>query len=93
MMYWGWNVGPGGWIGAVTGMLICLVVVGLFVWIVVRLVAGPRGPDRYWTPGPGPDDPEQILRARFARGEIGPDEFEQRLEVLRRTRPPVRPPK
>jgi putative membrane protein len=73
-------------------MLIWLVVIGLFVWVVVRLLSGSRSADRYWTPPARPDDPEEILRARFARGEIGPDEFEQRLEVLRRTRPPQAPP-
>ena len=92
MMFWGWNAGVG-WIGAIIGMLVWLAIVGLFVWIVVRLVSGPRSPDRYWAPGPQAEDPEQILRARFARGEIGPDEFEQRLEVLRRTRSQGPPPR
>lgn len=88
-MYWDW---PGGMtLGAVIVMLVWLAIVGIFVWVVVRLLAGPRGRDRYWGPGTSGDDPEQILRARFARGEIGPDEFEQRLEVLRRTRPPGPP--
>jgi uncharacterized membrane protein len=40
--------------------------------------------------GPHPDDPEQVLRTRFARGEIGADEFQQRLDVLRRTSQPPR---
>jgi putative membrane protein len=92
MMYWGWNGGPGGWVAGLVGMLIWLVIIGLFVLVVVRLFSGPRH-DRYWSPQPRPDDPEEILRARFARGEIAPDEFEQRLEVLRRTRPPSPPPK
>ena len=83
-MYWGWNVGPEGWVGPAVGMLLWVVVIGLFVVLIVRLVSGPRGGDRYVPP---PDDPEEILRARFARGEIGPDEFQQRLDVLRRTRP------
>ncbi len=93
MMYWGWNVGPGGWVGGLIGMAIWLLIVAIVVFAIVRLVSGPRGADRYWTPQPRPDDPEEILRGRFARGEIAPDEYEQRLEVLRRTRPPAPPSK
>ena len=92
MMYWGWGAGPGGWLGGVVGWLIWLALIALFVFVVVRLVTGPRHGDRYWTPPARTDDPEEILRARFARGEIASDEFEQRLEVLRRTRPAGPPP-
>ena len=90
MMYWGWNAGPGGWVGALFGFVIWLVVIGLFVLLVVRLVSGPHGPEHDAALA-RPDDPEQILRARFARGEIAPDDFEQRLDLLRRTRPPSPP--
>ncbi len=91
MMYWGWGNGQAGWIPGLIGMLFWLVVLGLIVFVAVRLLSGSRAPDRYWGTQPRPDDPEEILRARFARGEIAPDEFEQRLEVLRRTRPPQPP--
>jgi putative membrane protein len=91
MMYWGWNGGSAGW--AIVGGLIWLLLIALFVVIVVRLVSGPRRGDRYWAQQARPDDPEEILRARFARGEIPADEFEQRLEVLRRTRPAAPPTK
>ncbi len=91
MMYWGWNGGLAGW--TIIGGLIWLAIIALFVFVIVRLVSGPRRGDRYWTQQPRPDDPEEILRARFARGEIAPDEFEQRLEVLRRTRPTAPPTK
>jgi len=92
MMYWGWHLGQGGWVVGLIGMLIWLAIIGLFVLLVVRLVSRPRH-DQPWSMQPRPDDPEEILRARFARGEIPPDEFEQRLEVLRRTGPPSSPPK
>ncbi|MGO9179547.1 MAG: ion channel [Candidatus Limnocylindrales bacterium] len=39
-----------------------------------------------------PDDPEEILRVRFARGEIPSDEFELRLDLQTRLRPPSAPP-
>ena len=92
-MYWGWDAGRVGWVPGLIGMLIWLVLIGLIVLVAVRLLSGSRAPDRYWGTQPRPDDPEEILRARFARGEIAPDEFEQRLEVLRRTRPPQPPHK
>jgi putative membrane protein len=71
---------------ALLGGLFWLLIVVLVIALIVRLVGGPR--HRYWMQGPPPDDPEQLLRARFARGEIGADEFQQRLDVLRRTSPP-----
>jgi hypothetical protein len=40
----------------------------------------------------GPDDPEEILRVGFARGEIPSDEFELRLDLHARLRPPSAPP-
>jgi uncharacterized membrane protein len=60
----------------------------LLIALIVRLVRGPRR--TYWMQAPYPDDPEQVLRTRFARGEIDADEFQARLEVLRRTSPAPR---
>ncbi|MGO9179807.1 MAG: hypothetical protein ACLQBX_15645 [Candidatus Limnocylindrales bacterium] len=59
-----------------------LIIVVLVVALIVRLIRGPRR--GYWMQHQHPDDPEQVLLARFARGEIGAEEFQQRLEVLRR---------
>jgi putative membrane protein len=84
MWHWGWGIGP----GVLLGLLLWILFVGLLIALIVRLVRGPRR--RYWMQGPHPDDPEQVLRTRFARGEIGADEFQQRLDVLRRTSHPPR---
>jgi putative membrane protein len=84
MWHWAWGFGP----GVLLGLLLWVLFVGLLVALIVRLVRGPRR--RYWMQGPHHDDPEQVLRARFARGEIGADEFQQRLDVLRRTSQPPR---
>jgi len=95
MMWWAWwGVGHGGGVVALFGGLVWLLIVVLVITLIVRLVRGPRrrywmqGPPSGWMQGSHPDDPEQLLRARFARGEIGADEFQQRLDVLRRTSPP-----
>jgi putative membrane protein len=48
--------------------------------LVVRLVAGSLG-----SPAPrGDETPEQILKRRYAKGEIEREEYQRRLEDLRR---------
>ncbi|MGO9177778.1 MAG: SHOCT domain-containing protein [Candidatus Limnocylindrales bacterium] len=86
MWYWWWGPGHVGWGAAVAGGLLWLLIVVLFVALIVRLIRGPRY--SYWMQHQHPDDPEQVLCARYARGEIGADEFQQRLDVLRRAGPP-----
>jgi putative membrane protein len=89
MVYRGWWFGPGGGLlGLLIWVFVIALVAALVVALLVRLVRGPRR--RYWMQEPRPDDPEQVLRARFARGEIGADEFQARLDVLRRTSQPPR---
>ena len=75
-----------GWLGGLVGLLLCI----LLIAVVVRLLAGSRHhePPR-WTPG-GPSTPEtplhqspqEILRARFARGEITEAEYLRMKDLL-----------
>lgn len=53
-----------------------LVILVLFVWLMIRATGGvaPRGEET----------PEQILKRRYARGDIDRDEYLRRLEDLRR---------
>ena len=68
------------WIGMGVGMLIWLVVAIVVVWLVVRgLSALDRGRS---ADTPSRSTPDDILRERFARGEIEADELEKRLKVL-----------
>ncbi len=86
MFPWGWHWGYG--VGLI-GLILWLVLAVAIVWLIVRVVAGPRPRGRWdGPPRPIPDDPEQVLRERFARGEIDAEEYQHRLEVLRQTRPP-----
>ena len=75
----GWNMDGGAWLGMGLGMLLWVVVAVVVVWLIVRgLIALERS-----RPGYGADSrPDEILRERFARGEIDPDEFERRLALL-----------
>jgi putative membrane protein len=47
----------------------------LMVWMLGRIAGGP---------GRSEDSPEQILKRRYARGEIDAEEYERRLDGLRR---------
>ncbi len=56
-------------------------VVGIVVLVLlVRLVAGSLG----GSAPHGNDTPEQILKRRYAKGEIEREEYQRRLEDLRR---------
>ena len=65
-----WGMGLGGWVWMVLGIV-------LLVLIVWALVSALGGRDRTLT-----DDAGQILRSRFARGEITEQEYEQARRLL-----------
>ena len=75
----GWNWDGGAWLGMGIGMLVWLVVAVAIVWLIVRglIALERRGPD-----GSNRSAPDEILRERFARGEIDAEEFERRLTLL-----------
>lgn len=92
MMY-GYGTGMGGWGYAL--MTVSLILLsGLVIVGIVALVRPaahgrrdaeePAESPRLSAP-PRPSDPEQLLAARFARGEIDEDEYQRRLAVLRGT--------
>jgi putative membrane protein len=58
------------WWGVGVGVLV------LFVWAVTRATGG--------QPGRTEDTPEQILKRRYARGEIDREDYERRLTDLRK---------
>ena len=78
MMWWG-----GGWYGMIFGPIFMILVFAAVIGIVFLLVR--------WVGGPWPAAPHHvsagrasldILKERFARGEIDKDEFEERRRVL-----------
>ena len=74
----GWNWDGGTWLGMGFGMLVWLVLGILVVWLIVRgLIALERRTDNA-----APSGADEILRERFARGEIDADEYERRLTLL-----------
>lgn len=81
MMY-GYGAGFGGGLWMLGGLLLVVGVLVLIVWLVGRsnigssAMGGSAG-----GPGTGPA-PLDILRERYARGEISDEEFERRRKVL-----------
>ena len=65
-----WGMGLGGWLW----MILAVVLVVAVVWVLVTAVSGR---DRS-----AADDATQILKARFARGEITQAEYEQARRLL-----------
>jgi putative membrane protein len=76
MMGYGWDGGPLGWIWMLGGLLVMVGVVVLIVWAVSAVSRG--------TANREPERPAalEILRERFARGEITQAEFEQAKKIL-----------
>lgn len=74
----------GWWYGMFFGPILMIVFIGIAVEVVVLLVRWLGGS----TPGsgsftPSARDPLDILKERFARGEIDKEEYEERRRVLR----------
>ncbi len=91
MMFWyGNGLGWWGYAGMGIGMLLfsTLVIVGIVV--LIRSTSGAAPYRRRPVPPTYAESPEQILAARFARGEIDQTEYRQRLGVL--TNPDHLPP-
>ena len=82
------NCGPfmsGGWYGWFIGPLFMLAFLAAAVAVVVLIVralsSSHSGPE-FRIPGSGGPPPMDILKERFARGEIDKDEYEERRRVL-----------
>lgn len=74
-----WGGGPWMFVGPLM-MIVFIAVIVIIVVLLVRWLGGPRhGVTPHLLPGRGPLD---ILRERFARGEIDKEEFEERRRVL-----------
>ena len=78
-----WNEHNGGfwWPWMLIPLLFWGGFIALIAWAVIRLFPRRRSDDN---PTASRDRAEEILRERFARGEITSEEYEKSLEVLRR---------
>lgn len=77
MMGYGWT-GWGGGFAMFGGLLLMIGVIVLVVWAVSNISRTGYAPTR----DPSRPTPNEILRERFARGEISEQEFEQAKKVI-----------
>ncbi|WP_205718152.1 SHOCT domain-containing protein [Actinomadura soli] len=80
---WG-HMGDGGWmwVWGAAMVLLWVAVVGAAAWLIIRAAASRRVD----SPGPrvtGMERARAILAERYARGEIGTEEYDERLAKLR----------
>ncbi|WP_436498939.1 SHOCT domain-containing protein [Actinokineospora sp. HUAS TT18] len=83
MMFWYGN-GMGGWgyaLMTVSTVLFWALLLAGAVALVRHLGRGTRSAQG--GPPPQPQNPEQVLAARFARGDIDAEEYQRRLDTLR----------
>jgi putative membrane protein len=75
-----WNGGWHGWFFGPIMMIVIIAVAVVVVVLLVRLLGGPgHTHPRHQPPARTPLD---ILKERFARGEIDKEEFEERRRIL-----------
>ena len=77
MMENGWS-----WWWMIPLMMCMVLLIGAVVWGVLAVTASTTGTP----PKSSEPTPENILNERFARGEIGPTEYRERMDALH-TRP------
>ena len=68
----------GGWIGLIFNLAIIVGIVILVVWAVKRFTGSPVNGNQAF----GNQNPREILQARYARGEITRDQYQQILQDL-----------
>jgi putative membrane protein len=84
MMFWydhdmsGW-----GYAGMAIGMVLFWILIIVGIIALIRFTTNASPPRPHAAPPPYSESPEQLLAARFARGEIDDAEYQQRLAVLR----------
>jgi putative membrane protein len=78
---WGWGMHPMGWMGGVWGIGMMFMMLFFWILVIAGLVIGIR-----WLLNQGKegrsDSALEILRQRYARGEINKEEFETKKKDL-----------
>jgi putative membrane protein len=70
----GWDMGLGGSLWMTLVFVAGIAIVAAFVWLAASAASGRRGSTT--------DDAAQILKARFARGDITEQEYEEARRLL-----------
>lgn len=77
MMFWERGHEITAWWSVGIVVVMWVLIIGLLAWLVARAISHRPG-------GVAGESAEELLRRRFAAGEIDEEEFAKRLEVLRR---------
>lgn len=70
----GWAMGLGGGLWMILEIAVGIAIVAALVWLVASAIQGRQSSTT--------DDAARILKARLARGEISPEEYEQARRLL-----------
>ena len=91
-MMWGFDGGWGWWPMMFGGLLMVAFWVGvgiLVIWAIVRLIQGPPRPAASAAPPPPPatatpsrETPLDVVKMRYARGEITKEQYDQLVKDL-----------
>lgn len=76
-MMWYYGPGWGGMLGMGLSMLFWTLLLGLLIWLLVRWITRQNTIASFQSPGTPPNPPSalEILRQRYARGEIDTETF------------------
>jgi putative membrane protein len=81
---WGWGMHPMWWAWGAGGLVMMLMMLVFWAIVITAVVIGIRWLLRQGRPGETSDAALDILRQRYARGEIDREEFEARRRDLQR---------
>lgn len=77
----GLGFGAGGWLMMLGGILLVIGVVVLIVWAIGKVAQTSQG-GQAQASAPAPSDAVEVLRLRFARGEMTADEYTAARQTL-----------
>lgn len=82
-----WGLGSYGWIGWIVNIaLTAVILIGLVllvIWAVRRITNSQKGSMYVTDQGDGLNTAQEILQARYARGEITREEYQRMLKDIR----------
>jgi len=79
MMYGWWDGSSAPWYGMIFGPIVMIVFLTFTVLIIAWVL---RAVGLGWQSGPSAESPLDVLKRRFARGEIDRAEYEDRKKIL-----------
>ncbi|HSJ37625.1 MAG TPA: SHOCT domain-containing protein [Planococcus sp. (in: firmicutes)] len=73
-----WDGNPGMWLGMTFGIIVLAFILALIIWMIVS-ISRRNESDK---PAPSQNRSVETLKERYARGEIGTEEYRERMREL-----------